>query len=461
MKKLLLIFSLFLLALATVWALFNTLSLFSKQKQIAAKPLTYQLDSAAVEKLCKAIRYETTAGKDSQQLGEFERFHTFLQQNFPNVHNSSGIKWINIDQTGLLYRWKGSNNSNKSNLWLAAQDVAEPDLKTIPQWRFNPFVGKHENGIIYGAGSNQHKFCLLAILQTWENAAKSGFQPKNDLYLFAPADFYQPISTQTKTAASLFYTQDLKFQYVLVAENFIQDENNPFAGKNIAYIGTHQKNTLNFELQTNDSSTLSDFYNQLNRKEAYLGVKEAGSQQLINYLAPEMSFGKRFLFANPGFFSYFIKRQLLNDSFLLNAAQIEVSIQTKTTNSAEIILQLPQNIDFNQYRQQWASDSSVYQISTVEKQIFANVASTSSWEWGLLERVIKETNPNTIIAPSPAWRGNSGGYFQLISPNVYYFSPVELSKDDFNRYAQHIDEHISVENYTKMVAFYSGLLQAN
>jgi len=460
MRKLLLIFSLFLLTLGLVWALFNSLAIFSQQKQISPKPLTYQADSSSIEKLCKAIRYETVAGKDSQNINEFKPFHSFLQQTFPNLHNHADIKWINIGATGLLYRWRGQNSS-RPNLWLAAQDVAEPDLKTIPQWRFNPFVGRYENGIIYGAGSNKQKICLLATLQAWENAAKSGFQPKNDLYLFAPADFYQPISTQTKTAASLFYTQDLKFQYVLIAENFIQGGSNPFVGENIAYLGTHQKNLLHFELKAKDSSSLARLCGELISQETFFNLKDGFNQPLIEYLAPEMDFGKRFVFANPSFFGYFVKKQLLADSFLAQSARIEAYLYPQTTaNSAEIALYLPQNLNANQYQQKREQDSGGELIS-LEKQIFANVSPHNSWEWSLLERVIKEQNPNTIVVPAPVWRGNAGGYFQQLSPNVFYFSPIKLAENQFYNYAAGIDEHISVDNYNQMVAFYTGLLQAN
>ncbi len=461
MKKLLFIFSLFLLSLGFIWALFNTLFVFSKQKQINFKPLTVKSDSTIAEKLCKAIRYETIASEDSQMISEFERFHSFLQQNFPLLHNHLDIKWIKINPTGLLYRWKGSN-SNKANLWLAAQDVAEPNLEFIPQWRFNPFVGKQEKDIIYGAGSNKHKFCLLATLQAWENEVKNGFRPKNDLYLFAPADFHRPISTQSQAVASLFYTQDLKFQYVLVAENFIQTQNNPFVSNDIAYIGCYQKNMVHFGIEAADSNVLDKFCTQINHKTAFFSLKDNFSKAFVDYISPEMDFAPRFLFANPNFFAYFIKKQLLQDSFLLQSTQIEAFINKKdSSHSAEIVLQLPQHLNANAYTQEWAKDSALYKIVSIEKQIFANIATPTSWEWGLLERVIKENNPNTIVVPAPAWRGNSGGYFQLLSPNVYYFSPVKLAQNQFYNYARSVDDYLSVENYMQMVAFYTDLLKAN
>ena len=346
MKKLTLILSLFALTFGLVGALFNTFALFSRQKQIPTQAINYRADSLTVEKLAKALRYETITGKDSFSLQEFNRFQTFLIENFPTVHSSKAITYIPIGANGRLYRWKGVDFNPKANLWLAAQDVAEPNLAFIPQWRFNPFVGKHEKGIIYGAGANKHKFCLLATLQAWENELKKGFAPKNDLYLFAPADFYSPISTQSKALTAIFYTQDLRFKYVLIAENYIATANNTFTDKNIAWIGTNQKNMLHLRLKSTDSTQIKSFEACLHAQTNTFNLKNVYNRQLLEFLSPELSFGTRFLFANEFLCAYFINNKLLKDSFLSKANRIEyiinrndtVQTENRTAQIAELIL---------------------------------------------------------------------------------------------------------------------------
>lgn len=476
MKKLTLILSLFALTFGLVGALFNTFALFSRQKQIPTQAINYRADSLTVEKLAKALRYETITGKDSFSLQEFNRFQTFLIENFPTVHSSKAITYIPIGANGRLYRWKGVDFNPKANLWLAAQDVAEPNLAFIPQWRFNPFVGKHEKGIIYGAGANKHKFCLLATLQAWENELKKGFAPKNDLYLFAPADFYSPISTQSKALTAIFYTQDLRFKYVLIAENYIATANNTFTDKNIAWIGTNQKNMLHLRLKSTDSTQIKSFEACLHAQTNTFNLKNVYNRQLLEFLSPELSFGTRFLFANEFLCAYFINNKLLKDSFLSKANRIEYIInrndtvqtenrtaQTKNRiiNNTNVYLQLPQSVNVANFINQLKQNTSFSSFDIVEKQIFANIAPTNSWEWGLLERLVKETNPNTIVVPAPAGRGNAGGYFQLLSPQIYYFSPVQIAQNQANNYLQTIDEQLSVENYNQAVAFYAGLLRAN
>jgi carboxypeptidase PM20D1 len=460
MKKLALMFAIFALLLWFVVAIFATLSLYSYQKVINYNPDTTAVKAEMRENLAKALRYETYTSIDSSTNKEFDNFYTFLQKTFPHLHQNIAIKYQKINNYGILYRWKGTTFAKKPNLWIAAQDVPEPNLKNIPLWAYNPFVGKENNGIIYGAGANKQKLLLIAILNAWENQSASNFNPQNDLYLFLPADYYQPNSKDCEAAAAIFYTQDLRFNYVLAAENGIIANSNLLVDKNLAYVGVAQKNKLHFTVSVADSNDFNSFINELNQLKTSYDLSEHSTKITCRYLAPELSFFNQFLFANEGILGYFIHKKLLSDSLLYAAAAVDYQIvkHNDKNNTISIVAAVPQSVDFKQFCDNIITNNANYSIKIVEKQTFANVAATNSWEFGLLERVIKEQFDNTLIVPTTTHCATDAGYFQQVSKQVFYFSPIILSNESWYNYKNGIDEQLSIAAYQKIYGFYSKLL---
>lgn len=127
--------------------------------------------------LSGAVQVNTTGYDDSPPVSDdpqrweviFSPFREYLYSAFPEVHFSPSINLERVNQHGLLYTWKGSQNHLKPIIFTAHQDVVPVDPDTLDRWDYGPFSGHIdlEKGLIYGRGASDDKgkFSIrLAIL---------------------------------------------------------------------------------------------------------------------------------------------------------------------------------------------------------------------------------------------------------------------------------------------------------
>ncbi|KAH9167375.1 hypothetical protein EDB89DRAFT_128974 [Lactarius sanguifluus] len=69
-----------------------------------------------------------------------------------------------VNTYGLLYEWKGSDDTLKPLLLAAHQDVVPVDPKTVDQWKYPPYSGHYDGESIWGRGSADDKSGLIGIL---------------------------------------------------------------------------------------------------------------------------------------------------------------------------------------------------------------------------------------------------------------------------------------------------------
>ncbi|KAF8494449.1 hypothetical protein F5888DRAFT_660309 [Russula emetica] len=88
---------------------------------------------------------ESTESYDNMgPVGEDERweafgpFHDYLKQAFPLTHKS--LTLTKVITYGLLYEWKGSDDSLKPLLLTGHQDVVPVEPETVDEWEHPPSV---------------------------------------------------------------------------------------------------------------------------------------------------------------------------------------------------------------------------------------------------------------------------------------------------------------------------------
>ncbi|KAH9066868.1 hypothetical protein EDB87DRAFT_466588 [Lactarius vividus] len=122
----------------------------------------------AVEWLGGAVRVPTESYDTMGPVGVDERweafgpFHDYLLRSFPLTHETLTLTKVNT--YGLLYEWKGSDDTLKPLLLTAHQDVVPVDPKTVDQWRYPPYSGHYDGESIWGRGSADDKSGLIGIL---------------------------------------------------------------------------------------------------------------------------------------------------------------------------------------------------------------------------------------------------------------------------------------------------------
>lgn len=135
-------------------------------------------------RLSKAVQIDTTVGDewpDPNEVPErweaFPKFAEWLQSEFPRVHEKLQLE--KVHQHGLLYTWKGSDDSLKPLLMMAHQDVVPVNKATLDQWRYPPFDGviDAKTETVWGRGSTDCKAWLVSLLSSAEALLAQDWQP--------------------------------------------------------------------------------------------------------------------------------------------------------------------------------------------------------------------------------------------------------------------------------------------
>lgn len=147
------------------------------------KNATYKQES--INRLSQAVQIPTEVQDinpdprdDPGFYSQFIKFHQFLDETFPLV--KSHLQKDKVNEFGLLYTWKGTNESLKPVLLMAHQDVVPVNKESVDQWTFPPFSGHYdpETDLLWGRGSNDCKNLLIAEFEAIEKLLEDGFVPE-------------------------------------------------------------------------------------------------------------------------------------------------------------------------------------------------------------------------------------------------------------------------------------------
>lgn len=143
-----------------------------------------RVDSKRVqEKLSGAIKIKTISRADESQTdwAEFDRFHEFLKQSFPLVHENLTVE--KVSKASLLYYWRGSDEGLDPIAFLAHQDVVPVADGTEDDWEHPAFDGFNDGEFIWGRGALDMKNHLISLLESVETLLEEGYKPVRSVYL--------------------------------------------------------------------------------------------------------------------------------------------------------------------------------------------------------------------------------------------------------------------------------------
>ena len=104
-----------------------------------------RVDAERVQRhLTEAIQIKTISNVDESKVdwGEFERFHSYLEKEFPLTHKT--LKREVISKASLLFTWEGKNPELDGIAFLSHQDVAPISEGTLDDWEHPPFEGYND-----------------------------------------------------------------------------------------------------------------------------------------------------------------------------------------------------------------------------------------------------------------------------------------------------------------------------
>lgn len=438
-------------------------------------------EESAIKHLSEAITYKTISYQDRTKFDftEFDRFISFLQNSYPTVHNQLELEKIN--DYALVYKWKGTD-STKAPIGLTSHYDVVPVLEgTESNWEQGPFSGAVVDGKIWGRGALDDKIGVIGILEAVEHLLIDQFEPNRDIYLMFGFDEEIGGEEGALAIANTLEDRGIFFDFILDEGGAIVENMVPGVDKPVGVVGISEKGSATAELfiegsgghssQPKDRTNIGRIANAIAKLEEtqFKGDLRGPGEDLFEYVAPEMSFGMKYVFANKFIFEPIIESILLKQP--ASAALIRTTIAPTIFQAGEQYNALPEQASAIINLRLMPGDSLEYVKNFIEKTIddpgirvtvtgseATKVSSIDNLPFAAIQQAARNVYEEAVIAPYLMFAGSDAKHYDLVSENTYRFLPVQITSEDLNR-MHGTNEHISIENYINSIKFYMELMK--
>jgi carboxypeptidase PM20D1 len=483
-KKIFLILVLLLIVGLAAVLSYNALTLKSKQIQVEALPQIKVDNGSAAQRLSQAVQFQTisTAQTAETKAEEFQRFQQFLGTAFPKIHQT--LTKENVSDHSLLYVWRGTDADLKPIVLLAHQDVVPVDEGTTNKWSHSPFAGDIADGFVWGRGTLDDKGNLMSIFEAVEMLLNENFKPKRTIYLAFGHDEEIGGKRGAVEIAKLLKSRGVNAEFVLDEGGSVTDKIIKGIEKPVALVGIAEKGYLSLELTVEDAGGHSSqppkntAVGILSRaivrleENPFDGGFEGVTGQMFDKLTPEMSFDQKFFLSNLWLFRPLVVRQLSSAAStnatlrtttaatVFNAGVKDNVLPNKATALVNFRILPGETIESVTENVRRTINDERVKISAYGENAWnpSPVSDVNSESFQTIEKTIRQTFPETIVAPYLVLGATDARHYAEISPNVYRFSPFKLNSEDLKR-IHGIDERISIETYSQGIGFYYNLVK--
>jgi carboxypeptidase PM20D1 len=472
------------IAILVAIVLFNTTRFGSRQIDVARNDEAAPDAAAAVQRLSRAIRFQTVSNQDAGKfpITEFDAFHAFLAQSFPRL--GGALKSERINGYSLVYQWPGSDASLKPLLLMAHQDVVPVESVSASQWRQPPFGGTISDGFVWGRGALDDKASLMALHEAVETLVAQGFHPKRTIYFAFGHD--EEIGGREGAAkiAQAFAAKNIRFDTVLDEGQVVTQGIVPGIDRPVALVGVAEKGYLSLELVVESEGghssmppaqtavgILSAAIARLEASPFPAAISEPVRRQFA-FLGPEQDWIKRAVFANLWLFTPLVELQMdrmpstramlrttlaptmlegsVKENVLPMRARGVVNLRLAPGTSSEAAIRRVQTVIADARVRVVATGTSLSEPSPV--------TSVDGEAFGKLHRAVKATFPEAIVAPSLVLGATDTRHFITIADNILRFIPARMAREDLSRF-HGVNERIGVDNYAEFIRFYMRYLR--
>jgi carboxypeptidase PM20D1 len=457
-------------------------SIIIKSKQPSPKQTAVVInETKAVDHLSKAITFKTISYQERNKFdfGEFDKFISFLEESYPEVHNQLELEKIN--QYALIYKWNGSDSS-KNPIGLTSHYDVVPVLDgTEENWEQPPFSGAVVNEKIWGRGALDDKLGVIGILEAVEFLIHDGFKPARDVYLMFGFDEEIGGDEGALKIVNTLKDRGITFDFVLDEGGAIVENMVPGVDQPVGVVGISEKGSASAVLsiegsgghssQPKDHTNIGRIASAIAKLEdtQFKGDLKGPGEDLFEYVAPEMSFAMKYVFANKVIFEPIIEQILLQQP--ATAALIRTTIAPTIFQAGEQYNALPEKatamINHRLMPGDSLEDVKTFIEDTIEDDDIevtitgseaSKVSSINGWEFKSIQQAARNVYQDAIIAPYLMFAGSDAKHYDSISNNTYRFLPVQITSRDLNR-MHGTNEHISKDNFIQAIKFYAEIIK--
>jgi len=457
----------------------------SRQLSVAPVPKVPVDAQAAAERLAGAVRFKTISSLEDPAANnaEFAGLHAYLAQQFPTLHAT-----LKLEQPGdnaLVYIWPGSDPKAQPIALMAHQDVVPIAAGTEDKWQAEPFAGTIRDGFVWGRGAWDDKGNLLAQMEAIELLAKSGFKPRQTIYLISGADEEDGGHRGAERIAQRLKAQGVRFAWVLDEGLLVTEGALPGLTKPAALVGVAEKGYASFNLSLDATpghssmpplhgSAIGVMGGALARLEAQqmpASINGGVAASMFETLAPEMSGFGRVALSNMWLFGPLVQKQL--EASPSSNAMLRTTTALTIVNGGNKDNVLPGRVDATVNFRVLPGDSLASVQDHVHKAIDnpaikvepypgnaepSPVSPTDAAGYADIEKTVRQVFSEGIVAPGLMLGATDGRHMAIAADAVYRFSPVRARPEDLPRF-HGTNERISIANYVEMIQFYNQLLR--
>lgn len=479
-RKLILLIAGGLILIFAIVTVFNTITVKSRQPIPSSTKVVINEDDA-VKNLSEAITYKTISYQDRSKFdfNEFDRFIEFLQMSYPAVHEQLDVEMIN--DYALIYKWTGSD-STKNPIGLTSHYDVVPVLDgTETNWEQDPFSGAVVDGKVWGRGTLDDKIGVIGILQAVDHLVAEGFNPTRDMYFMFGFDEEIGGDEGANAIVNTLKERGITFEFVLDEGGAIVENMVPGVDQPVGVVGVSEKGSATAELtiegsgghssQPKDRTNIGRIASAIAKLEdtQFKADLRGPGKDLFEFVAPEMSFGMKYVFANKFIFEPVIESILLQQP--ASAALIRTTIAPTIFQAGEQYNALPEKATAFINLRVMPGDSLEKVKSFIEDTIddedikitltgseASKVSEVESWHFTAIQQAARNVYEDAVVAPYLMFAGSDAKHYDSISDNTYRFLPVQITSDDLNR-MHGTNEHISIENFINAIKFYVEIIE--
>ena len=461
----------------------NALRLESRQIE-PVQPSRIEVDAAAAAgRLAAALKFATVSEEAGAQsdASAFAGLVDYLANTYPAVHRM--LRPEKIGEGSILYVWQGSDNELEPILLLAHLDVVPVAPDEAASWTQPPFAGNVAEGFVWGRGAMDDKSSVIAILEATESLLASGYSPRRSIYIAFGHD--EEVGGQNGAAriAGEMAARGVNFEWVLDEGFFVTEGLLPGAADPVALVGIAEKGIVSVALEVQAAPG----HSSVPPRHTAIGILAAAlvrleerpmaasvdgvTGQMLQWLAPEMPFLQRTVFANMWLFAPLVRARMeavprtaatirtaqaitmvsggIKENVLPSQARAVVNFRIRPGDRIEdVISHVSDVVDDERV--------SVSILPGLHSEA-SPVSSTQSQAFAALHVTIRRVFPDALVAPALVVGATDARHFSALSSNVYRFLPIRLGPSDVAR-IHGIDERISIADLGEAIRFYRELV---
>ncbi|MEX0945071.1 MAG: M20 family peptidase [Balneolaceae bacterium] len=481
-KKILLVLLGVVLTLVTIF-LVNTFRLDHTQIEPGTLTQVNWDRNSMIDRFSRSIQYRTISGDDGdmRDTTEFYSFLDFIEEQYPLTHTRLAVRVFN-DLTPV-YHWAGSDPSLDPILLMGHYDVVPIDSTDIDGWGYSPFSGEVADGYIWGRGTMDNKFNVMALLETIEYLLTNDFQPKRGIYLSFGHDEEIGGSDGARAVSRYFQDENIRLEYVLDEGGAVLDGSD-LVDKRTAMIGIAEKGYLSLELiartQGGHSSApptemaitkLSEAIGKLIGNQ-FPATLEGSTEEMFDAIASKLPFGIRVVYANRWATEGFMLKMMssdpevapmvrttiaptilragVKDNVLPNEARAVVNFRILPGDTFETVKEHVERVITD-------DDITVREYGPIMVPP-SRVSPINSSSYMMIQQTIMDRFQDLYVLPYLVSGATDSRHFSNVTDHIYRFAPIEMGIEDM-RIMHGTNERIRIDAYTGAIDFYVHLIR--